>query len=356
MSLLCQQEGLIHQKVKHIPNGISKNVSIVTIENAGVYHKTGKDVTTGNEFIRQFQDRWITDTLTQLPNAKLVVVSEEKYSFTPDLFKGATRSQRKNTTEKSIAHLQTEAEMLNEEEFCRSSIVGTQHGKRVVSTYIPKNAHKLSVNKEVDIIFDSELYMSKCTCDKSPCSCDQYSTPMICHFTKDGLHESNVLETVHQRKGEAECAQIDWVVHLSTMLHKDEIIMSIVSSADIDAVVLHLFAISQHMPRKDNGDFINDVYVVLKKTGHQDIYHITGIIRALEKGFNSMTVAPKVAMALSMAGNDFLRKYYGFTHFTILRLFCQHHSFQEHLFDFKSATLDEGTFLIFLNTCTALPH
>ena len=83
---MCCENELIAQKEKYIPDPIVQRVKTVTIENGGVYYKTGKGVTTGSEFIRQFQDHWLTETLTQLPNVTLLVVSEEKYHFTPDLF------------------------------------------------------------------------------------------------------------------------------------------------------------------------------------------------------------------------------------------------------------------------------
>jgi len=124
--------------------------------------------------------------------------------------------------------------------------------------------------------------------------------------------------------------------------------MSIVSSADIDAVVLHLFAVALHMPRKENGDFCNDVVVVLKKPGWQDLYHITQIIRVLERGFQDRQIAQKIAMALCMAGNDFLPKFHGMTHLSFLKVFCQHSCFQEGLIDFNSNTINKETLLTFL--------
>lgn len=67
----------------------------MTIENAGVHYKTGRKVTCRADFIREFEDRWITETMVIAPGAKTLVISDEKYHFTPDVFKSATRNQRK---------------------------------------------------------------------------------------------------------------------------------------------------------------------------------------------------------------------------------------------------------------------
>ena len=48
-STLCQEHGLILQKCKHLPQTVTQNASVITLENAGVYYKAGKEVATGND-------------------------------------------------------------------------------------------------------------------------------------------------------------------------------------------------------------------------------------------------------------------------------------------------------------------
>ena len=162
MIKLCHENELIMLKQKYLPQNIAKKVKAVTVENAGVHYKSGKNIAKGSEFIRQFEDKWITETLTIAPATQQIVICEEKYHFTPDLFKDATRSQRKKSAPSSIAHLKTNSEILSDNHFSRTSIIGTKQGKQVASTFIPMNAHKLSLKKDVSIIFDSELYMELC--------------------------------------------------------------------------------------------------------------------------------------------------------------------------------------------------
>ena len=71
------------------------------------------------------------------------------------------------------------------------------------------------------------------------------------------------LSTVHQRKGEAELAQLDWVVESLSDLKEGESVVSYVTSGDIDAVTAHLFTASLRFPRKEDGTFQSDVYVIL---------------------------------------------------------------------------------------------
>ena len=84
---------------------------------------------------------------------------------------------------------------------------------------------------------------------------------------------------VNQRKGETEMAVMDWLYNFALDMSDGNAIMSIITSGDIDAVLIHLFAISNYWPRFENRTFRNQVYVKLTKTaGFSDLYNITGII------------------------------------------------------------------------------
>jgi hypothetical protein len=53
-------------------------------------------------------------------------------------------------------------------------------------------------------------------------------------------------------------SQVDWLMEYSTGLQSHESCVSIVTSGDIDAVVIHLFAMSYLWPRTEDGSFKND--------------------------------------------------------------------------------------------------
>ena len=185
--------------------------------------------------------------------------------------------------------------------------------------------------KKVSIIFDSELYLHHCECS-ARCSCMNFANPMECRFISNGLSEQILLHSVKQRKGEAECAQVDWVIELSESLKDGDALLSIVSSADIDAVVLHLYALAKHLKRKGDGSFEIAVYVMLKKSGAFDLYNITGMISVLEKAYGDAQICPMVAMMLAMGGNDFLPKFQNITHLKVLQQFLASSVYKEQLF------------------------
>ena len=64
-----------------------------------------------------------------------------------------------------------------------------------------------------------------------------------------------VLNDIRQIKGEAELAQIDWLMHYDTLLNGTESAVSFVSSGVIDAVQLHMFAIASHWPRSPHNQY-----------------------------------------------------------------------------------------------------
>lgn len=102
------------------------------MENAWVPYKSGKGVLTGSEYLRQAEDRWLTGTLTITPQVKVLAISEEKYRFTPDLFKGATRAERcrkEGTT--SISHLKTGTDIINDGRFSKLSIARGKNDQHV---------------------------------------------------------------------------------------------------------------------------------------------------------------------------------------------------------------------------------
>ena len=119
------------------------------------------------------------------PAIKEIVVCEEKYSFTPDTFKAATREKRKKTELTSIAHLKAEDDIISDHKLSKSAVIQTGEGKKLISNYLARNISKLEIKKEVSVIIDSELVLTKCACDDN-CTCPMVSIPVKVDFGKPG--------------------------------------------------------------------------------------------------------------------------------------------------------------------------
>ncbi|CAC5425792.1 unnamed protein product [Mytilus coruscus] len=204
--------------------------------------------------------------------------------------------------------------MLSANRFDKASLVSTAEGKSFISTYLARRKDELHLYMDLTLIIDSEFYKE-----------DGSTTPVECLLgKKEGLKSKTKMVNIKQRKGEAEMAQLDWLLEFADKLEQGDGCASIVTSGDIDAVVIHLFTLSFLWPRSQDGTFKNDVYVVLQKAGSlMDIYNVTKIIEILEKAWKEKYVAAKVAIALSLDGNDFLPKFHNITHSKTLDVFLQ---------------------------------
>lgn len=253
------------------------------------------------------------------PLLQQLVVVEEKYSFTPDSMKAATQQLRHSQDNKaSIGHLKVAAELVSATSFDKKSVVTTAAGRKVISSYLAANVSSLTIKQDLTLFVDSELTIATdCQCDGA-CACmQQFAVPLKATFNKDGFQQLTTL-TIKQRKGEAEMAQLDWLIELLPSLKPHEPVISFVTSGDIDAVILHIFMVSNRWPRQHNVNFINPVYVVLQKSkGSYDVYNITAIVRTIET-LNGQKTGMYVALVLCMGGNDFLPKYHGITHSKLL--------------------------------------
>ena len=77
-------------------------------------------------------------------------------------------------------------------------------------------------------------------------------------------------------------SQVDWLVLNANKLHLGEAVSS-VTSGDIDALYIQLFALSLQWPRNENGIFHSHVYVVLQKPGSiYVVYNVTLLLELLE--------------------------------------------------------------------------
>ena len=82
---------------------------------------------------------------------------------------------------------------------------------------------------------------------------------------------------IKQNKGEAEMSVVDWLIHYQNDLKAGDIAVCYVTSADIDAVYLHLFAVSKYWQRHDDGTYKNDMHVVWQNRCIQHNRHVVFI-------------------------------------------------------------------------------
>ncbi|KAH3891472.1 hypothetical protein DPMN_015574 [Dreissena polymorpha] len=333
---ILEEHNLIFLSKRSIPKPVMETASHATIEFAGVKFKT--NASSGQQYLKYIENGVIKKTQLQLPNVQELAICEEKYQFTPDDFKAATRSQRVSKKAYSVTHLKTSEEMLSSETFHKNSIVTTPQGKSLISTYLARNIHKIKVQKPITISIDSELHMSNCSCPEHPkcCCCPRYAHPICAKMYADKEPDIDILTYIKQTKGEAEMSQVDWLTEYQDRLLDGNACVSIVTSGDIDAVVIHMFALSHGWPRTSDGKFKNSVFVILQKpVGLYDTYHVTDILTALEEKWNDKNIGMKLALVLSMAGNDFLPKLHGISHTKTVEVFLQYPHLRSSLFDFE---------------------
>ena len=263
----CGDDGKsILQGQSQIPVAVSRAATVCAIEFAGVKFKLGSTAS-GKEYIKHVEII-LKRLLQQMTNLHTIVVCEEKYTFTPDEFKAGTRSQRKSKAGNSVDHLKTA--IISDDVLNKDAVTKTSQGKVAISNYLASNVHKLQFENNFKLVIDSELHKKECNCHPL-CACPEYCTPITCCF-KDNVSRIELLHTVKQRKGEAEMAVVDWLIECQDNLIPGQAAVSIVSSGDIDAVYIHLHAISRLWNRDRTGEFLNPVFVVLQKPGGSSMY------------------------------------------------------------------------------------
>ena len=337
-----------------VPTRSAAQVAI--IEFAGIKYKVKASTPSGKAYMQAVERDVLQKYLNYLPSVQSMVVCEEKYEFTPDVLKGATRAQRSRNSDSSIAHLKTGEEIICDSTFSKSSITSTDEGKVMISSYLADKAYRLDIRRDLELVIDSGLKILDCSCTPELChtSCKKYAVPLRCLFSADkGFVKSDDIQDVKQRKGEGEMSQLDWLISSSESLAPGRSAVSIVSSGDIDAVVLHLLTVSLRWPRDSTGEFCNPVYVILCKPGERfDIYCITSILNTLEKATEDSHIGVKVAIGLCIGGNDFLPRYHVVgTHSKVLRLLTENKDFLEnliHLSPDKSVTLEKHKYEEFI--------
>ena len=312
---IALREGLMLLDFKQIPKTLQDSIKYATVEFAGVKFKT--KATSGDDYLVHIEKGTIGRILKDFPALERIIVCEEKYSFTPDDFQAATRLKRQKTSSTSITHLQEASDILTDEKLMKSAVIYTELGKRLISNYLARNVCKLDFKHNLVLDIDSELITKTVPCPvcDEPCTCPEitYTVHVRAVFKREtGFLHQSVLQDIKQRKGEAEMAQVDWLLEIAKNMKEKEAVVSIVTSADIDSLVIHLFCLAFHWPRNDDGTFKNTVYVLLQKQ-KSEIYNITGILERLEMQYGRDCL-PNIAIALCIGGNDFLPKFHGHSH------------------------------------------
>ena len=317
--------------------GREKNIKAVVVEFAGIKFKLKDTIKTGGQYITYAKDFVIKHYLHVTPNINRMVLCEEKYRFTPDDLKAATRANRNKKVDVSISLLKTDDEMVSSENIDTTAIKSTGTGRIGIGNYLAEHAGQMQINHNLTLDIDSEYNLHQCQCLASSeyeCRCEDinkaYATPVRYKYCQHEAVTRQHLQDIIQRKGEAEMSQLDWLMDCETSLESSESIVSAVTSGDIDSVIIHLFALSHLFPRNSEGKFKAHVYVYLQTPG--TTYNVTKMIEILENNFNEPMIAMKIAMVLCIGGNDFIPKYHGYSHDAILKVFLKHKDFQEQLF------------------------
>ncbi|CAC5371194.1 unnamed protein product [Mytilus coruscus] len=199
--------------------------------------KSSKDTIKLNEdhskFITEKELKFI------LPVAELVqmhiVISEEKYSFTSDDVKAATRQKRQKSMPFSISHLKIGDEIMSSEKLSKSAVLNTELGKRMINNYLARNISKLHIKRNLTLEVDSELVLSKCECtstNEGLCPHIRYTTPVRATFTNEGYQNTTLLKEIKQMKGGPEMSQVDWLSNIKDKLKEAVLLVTFDVSND----------------------------------------------------------------------------------------------------------------------------
>ena len=327
----------ISKSIGNIASVVKDSVTLCVVENAGWKFKLSETIGSVPQYLHVTRDKLIMKICCQFKSLKRMVLVEEKYYFTPDDLKAKTRSNRQGKKKTDVNHLKSAEELCNNESLYVKGMKATPLGRNTIG--IVSGKHGGEFNLKIDLTLDvcSEWLFHRCLCTAkhvSLCTCDDahkaYTTPVRYEYkSSGGQPECQKLDHIQQRKGEAEMGQIDWLVDAASSLKDGQAVMSVSTSGDVDTIVQHLFEISHRWPRCSNGTFKNAVYLWLQNPG--TVYCITGIVRLFEKAYGDHA-AMKVALAISMTGNDFIPQMYGFTHDPVLKAFLANKDTWNNLF------------------------
>ena len=328
-SEITSTEPLEYSNVNSMKPEIRESVHLTVIEFAGVKFKLKQSIKTVNQYLCYVRDGVIVPKLVSFQRLKHMVICEEKYRYTPDDLKAATRQQRRGkevgSDDSSINNLKVGSEIVGEEVIDSRAVTSTDEGKAGIGSCVAAHGSKLNIKKTICVDVCSDHRVRKCLCcalTEEQCTCGKdhksYAIPVRYSFTETGDSSFTLLDGIRQRKGEAEMSQLDWLLHYQHTIPEKSSILSYVTSSDVDALPIHMFTLSHRWARSDDG-FKVPVYVCLQKPG--EVFNITALIHALESHYGEKYFAMKVAMALMIGGNDFIPKYLGITHEKVMASF-----------------------------------
>ncbi|CAC5402503.1 unnamed protein product [Mytilus coruscus] len=122
-----EKHGYIYRDLKDFPTEERHTIKYATVEFAGIKFKT--KASTGDEYMENINKVVINSLFNNklFPNLQHI---EEKYSFTPDDFKAATRQKRHKSMPFSISHLKIGDEIMSSERLSKSAVLNTELGKK----------------------------------------------------------------------------------------------------------------------------------------------------------------------------------------------------------------------------------
>lgn len=168
---------------KCVPNHISSNTKVAIVEFAAAKFKTF--ATTGERYIKYVTGSIINKLLRDLQNLQRIIICEEKYSFTPDVFKAATRQKRQTKDPVTIVHLKEKDEIISRDKFSKKAAITTALGMKAVSTYLGKHLTELDIQADIIIDVDSEAVYGQYEFeDSDKCTCPLFTTPVRTVFTQ----------------------------------------------------------------------------------------------------------------------------------------------------------------------------
>ena len=197
------KERLIMLGNKSFPQEIRTSIAYATLEFAEVKFQT--KATSGVQYLQSIESGTIYRLLKDYAGLKRIAVGEEKYSYTPDDFKSATRAQRQKSSGTSISHLKIATEILSDDIMTGSAIIHTEMGKRLISNYLAKNVSKLDIKHDLTLDIDSELVQHESSDNGQSTAGKTHTTPIRATFTSSsGFSQQQFLKHIRQSKGDAE--------------------------------------------------------------------------------------------------------------------------------------------------------
>ena len=321
-----EKEGLVYLQTETIPADIQRSIKVIIIEFAGMKFKAFAK--TGQEFIDYIQNNLLQPLLREYKTTNHIIVCEEKYSFTPDVFKALTREKRQKEEHYEVFHLKSKEEMLSLSAFSKGALTRTAEGKKLISSFLAAHVQDMKFNKDLILDIDSEYLLKT----DNP----QYAVPIRAVFEENGAKVTTTeLGHIKQRKGEAEMAQADWLPYIVPELDEGDGVLSYVTSGDIDSLPIHMLATSIYWPRLPNRKFKNHVYLLLKKPQSDikpDLFCVTKIVEKLEENHPNKEIGIITSLSLCLGGNDFLPKFYNTSHMQWVSTIFSSSSFLDGIF------------------------